>query len=128
MAYLKPPWFTRTIFNKIAMVTGMSNTETLTVTRRKSKQPEQIPVIPVEVGGAKYVVSTRGESDWVKNLRADPNATIGSADYVAREIPEQDRQAVLTAYREKAGRAVEGYFRRLPREADHPVFVVTPKG
>jgi hypothetical protein len=29
--------------------------------------------------------------------------------------------------REKAGRAVEGYFRRLPREADHPVFVVTPK-
>jgi deazaflavin-dependent oxidoreductase (nitroreductase family) len=128
MAYLKPPWFTRTIFNKIAMATGMSNTETLTVTRRKSKQPEQIPVIPVEVGGAKYVVSTRGESDWVKNLRADPNATIGSADYVAREIPEQDRQAVLTAYREKAGRAVEGYFRRLPREADHPVFVVTPKG
>jgi hypothetical protein len=44
----------------------------------------------------------------VKNLRADPNATIGSTTYVAREIPEQDRQAVLTAYREKAGRAVEG--------------------
>ena len=37
-------------------------------------------------------------------------------------------QAVLTAYRDKAGRAVEGYFRKLPREADHPVFVVTPKG
>jgi deazaflavin-dependent oxidoreductase (nitroreductase family) len=128
MAYLKPQWFTRRIFNKIAMATGMSNTETLTVTKRKSKQRQQVPVIPVDVGGAKYVVSTRGESDWVKNLRADPNATIGSADYVAREIPEHDRQAVLTAYREKAGRAVEGYFRRLPREADHPVFVITPKG
>jgi uracil phosphoribosyltransferase len=128
MAYLKPPWFTRTVFNKIAMATGMSNTETLTVTTRRSKQKQQVPVIPVEVSGTKYVVSTRGESEWVRNLRADPNATIGSTDYVAREIPEQDRQAILTAYREKAGRAVEGYFQKLPREADHPVFVVTPKG
>jgi len=128
MAYLKPPWFTRAVFNKIAMTTGMSNTEKLTVTRRSSKQRQEIPVIPVDVGGTKYLVSTRGESDWVKNLRADPNATIGSTTYVAREIPEQDRQPILTAYREKAGRAVEGHFRQLPREADHPVFVVTPKG
>jgi hypothetical protein len=128
MAYLKPPWFTRAIFNKIAIATGMSNTEKLTVTRRGSKQRQEVPVIPVDVGGAKYVVSTRGESEWVKNVRADPNVTIGSTAYVAREIPEQDRQAVLTAYREKAGRAVDGYFKRLPHEADHPVFVVTPKG
>ena len=128
MAYLKPPWFTRTVFNKVAMATGMSNTEKLTVTRRRSKQPQEIPVIPVDVGGTKYVVSTRGESDWVKNLRADANAKIGSKAYVAREIPEQDRLPILTAYREKAGRAVEGYFRKLPQEGDHPVFVVTPKG
>lgn len=127
MAYLKPPWFIRSIFNKIAMATGMSNTETLTVTRRSSKQPQQVPVITVDVGDSKYLVSTRGESEWVRNLRADPNITIGLTTYVAREIPEQDRLPVLTAYREKAGRAVEGYFRRLPREADHPVFVVTPK-
>jgi hypothetical protein len=128
MAYLKPPWFARAVFNKIAMATGMSNTEKLTVTRRRSKQRQEIPVITVDVGGTKYLVSTRGESEWVKNLRADPNATIGSTAYVAREIPEQDRQPILTAYRAKAGRAVEGYFRQLPREADHPVFVVTPKG
>jgi hypothetical protein len=83
-------------------------------------------VIPVEVGGTKYVVSTRGEADWVKNVRANPNVTIGSTAYVAREIPEPDRQPVLTAYREKAGRSVEGYFKRLPNLADHPVFVVTP--
>lgn len=110
------------------MATRMSGTEPLTVTRRNSGQPQQVPVIPVEVGGATYVVSTRGESEWVKNLRADPNARIGSTAYVAREIPEQDRQPILTAYRKKAGRVVEGYFKQLPREADHPVFVLTPKG
>ena len=46
--------------------------------RRRSKQPQEIPVIPVDVGGTKYVVSTRGESEWVKNLRADPNVKIGA--------------------------------------------------
>jgi hypothetical protein len=128
MAYLKPGWFTRAVFNKIAIATGVSNTEKLTLTRRRSKQRQEVPVITVDVAGAKYLVSTRGESEWVKNVRADPNVTIGSTAYVAREIPEQDRQPVLAAYRQKAGSAVDGYFKRLPREADHPVFVVTPKG
>lgn len=128
MAYLKPPWFTHGVFNKIAMATGIGNTETLTVTGRRSKQPQRIPVIPVDVAGTKYLVSTRGESEWVKNMRADPNVTLGSTPYVAREIAEQDRLPVLTAYRQKAGRVVTGYFRKLPREADHPVFVLTPKG
>jgi F420H(2)-dependent quinone reductase len=128
MAYLKPGWFTRAVFNKVAIATGVSNTEKLTVTRRRSRQRQEVPVITVDVAGAKYLVSTRGESEWVRNVRADPNVTIGSTAYVAREIPEQDRQPVLAAYRQKAGRAVDGYFKRLPREADHPVFVVTPKG
>ena len=124
MAYLKPAWFTAKIFNPFAMVIGMG--ERLTVTKRHSKRPQQIPVIPVDVDGTRYVVSTRGESQWVKNLRADPNATLGSTSYVAREVPEQDRRPILDAYRQKAGRSVEGYFRTLPREADHPVFELTP--
>jgi hypothetical protein len=28
MAYLKPPWFTVRVFNRIAMATGISNSET----------------------------------------------------------------------------------------------------
>ena len=126
MVYLKPPWFTARIFNPLAMAIGMG--ETLTVTRRRSRRPQQIPVIPVDVAGTRYVVSTRGESEWVRNLRTDPNAKIGDTAYVAREIPEQDRQEIITAYRQKAGRSVEGYFRKLPHEADHPVFALTPNG
>ena len=45
MAYLKPPWFTAKVFNKIAMATGVSGTETLTVTTRTSGQQQMIPVI-----------------------------------------------------------------------------------
>ena len=130
MAYLKPPWFTAKVFNKIAMATGISNSETLTVTKRSSREPQKIPVVTVDVGGTKYLVSTRGESQWVKNVRANPNVTVtnksGTKRYVARQTPEQDRQPILTAYREKAGPVVEGYFRQLPREGDHPVFSLTP--
>lgn len=129
MAYLKPPWFTVKVFNRIAMVTGVSNSETLTVTRRKGGQPQNIPVVTVNVGGTKFLVSTRGESEWVKNVRANPNITVtnksGAVKYVAREIPAQQRQPILAAYRKKAGKVVEGYFRKLPDPADHPVFVLT---
>ena len=132
MAYLKPPWFTAKIFNRIAMATGLANTETLTVTKRGSKEPQKVPVITVDVDNKKYVVSTRGESQWVRNLRANPSITIsnrsGTTGYRAQEVPEQDRQAILTAYREKAGKTVDSYFRSLPREADHPVFELTATG
>ncbi|MGV0793880.1 nitroreductase/quinone reductase family protein [Mycolicibacterium sp. XJ1819] len=126
MAYLKPGPFTRKVFNPIAKFFGMG--QTLTVMARRTKKPQRIPIITVDVDGATYLVSTRGESEWVKNVRADPNVEVGSTAYVAREIPEQDRLPILTAYRKKAGRVVEGYFTQLPREADHPVFVLTPKG
>ncbi|MFZ3269531.1 MAG: nitroreductase/quinone reductase family protein [Mycobacterium sp.] len=129
MAYLKPPWFTVRVFNRIAMATGISNSETLTVTKRGSREPQHIPVVTVDVGGTRYLVSTRGESQWVKNVRAIPAVTLtnrsGAATYVAHETPIAERQPILTAYRQKAGRAVDGYFRKLPDPADHPVFELT---
>jgi F420H(2)-dependent quinone reductase len=128
MAYLKPAWFTVKIFNRIAMATGISNSETLTVTKRGSRAPQHIPVVTVDVAGTRYLVSTRGESQWVKNVRADPNVTLtnksGAKKYIARETPAPERQPILTAYQQKAGRAVDGYFRKLPDPADHPVFAL----
>jgi deazaflavin-dependent oxidoreductase (nitroreductase family) len=130
MAYLKPPWFTARVFNKIAMATGIAGTETLTLTARASGQPQKIPVISVDVDGTRYLVSTRGESQWVKNLRANPTVTLttkaGTASYTAAEVPVAQRDKVLQAYRVKAGKTVDGYFAKLPGPADHPVFSLTP--
>ena len=84
----------------------------------------------VEVDGVRYLVSTRGESQWVKNVRANPRVSLatksGSTDYVAAETPVSGRQQILDAYKVKAGKVVEGYFQKLPEEADHPVFSLTP--
>jgi len=128
MAYLKPPWFTRKIFNPIAMATGVGHSETLTVIKRVSKEPQRIPVVVPEVDGVKYLVSTRGETEWVKNVRAIPDVTVGDKKYVANEIPVEQRAPVIAVYRPLAGKVVEGYFRQLPDDADHPVFALTPKG
>ena len=128
MAYLKPPWFTRTIFNKIAMATGIGSSTTLTVTKRSTKQPQQIPVVIPEVDGVRYLVSTRGESEWVKNVRADANVKVGNTSYIATELPVEKRAPIVAVYRPLAGKVVEGYWRQLPDDADHPVFALTPKG
>ncbi len=126
MAYLKPPWFTRKIFNPIAMATGVGHSETLTVIKRVSKEPQKIPVTPVEVDGVTYLVSARGETQWVKNVRANPNVKLGTTDFVLTETPVETRQPVLDAYKVRAGKVVENYFRELPDPADHPVFTLTP--
>jgi F420H(2)-dependent quinone reductase len=127
MAYLKPPWFVRTMFNRFAMATGVGNSETLTVTKRVSKQPQQIPVVIPEVNGVKYLVSTRGETEWVKNVRANPTVTVGTTKYTASEIPVDQRAPIIAVYKPKAGKVVEGYWRKLPDDADHPVFVLSPR-
>lgn len=130
MAYLKPPWFTVKVFNKIAMSSGISGSETLTLTGRASGREQKIPVITVVVDDTRYLVSTRGESQWVKNLRANPAVSLttkaGTTRYTAAEVPVAQRPPVLAAYRAKAGKMVDGYFAKLPEPADHPVFSLNP--
>ena len=124
MAYLRPPWFTRKVFNRIAMTIGRGPFETLTVVKRVSKRPQRIPVTPIEVGGVTYLVSAYGETQWVKNVRANPNIKLGDVDYLAAETPVGQRKPILDAYQAKVGKYVDNQFAQLPDEADHPVFAL----
>jgi len=130
MAYLKPSPFVSNVFNKLAMRFGITGAQTATVTGRKTGAPQSVPVIPVSVDGQLYMVSTRGESEWVRNLRATPAVTISakgrSQSYATAEIPVADSDPVISAYRAKAGREVNHYWTKLPDASDHPVFTLTP--
>ena len=130
MVYLKPSAFTRSVFNPLAMRLGLSRTQTLVVPGRRTGRPMRVPVIPVEHDGWRYVVSTRGESDWVRNLRASGRGELrtrrSAEPFGATELPEDERGPVIDAYRRAAGRAVTGYWRTLPDPADHPVFRLGP--
>jgi deazaflavin-dependent oxidoreductase (nitroreductase family) len=130
MAYLKPPWFTRRIFNPLAMRFGISGVSTLAVPGRRTGQLLKVPVIPVDHAGARYLVSTRGESDWVRNLRTAGRAELrrgGTTERVrATELPVEERPSIIAAYQAKAGKTVDRYFTDLPDPADHPVFRLDP--
>src|SRR5439155_167953 len=97
---------------------------------RSSGRPTRVPVSPVGHGGARYLVSARGESNGVRNLRAAGRAELkrGSKTQPVRvtELPVEERPPVIAAYRKVAGREVERYFKKLPDPTDHPVFRLDP--
>lgn len=132
MAYLRPPLFTRKVFNALAMRFGISGVQTLAVRGRKTGNEQTIPVIPVDHDGARYLVSPRGETEWVRNVRAtngevELRSKEGTERYSATEVPVAERDAIIEAYRAKAGRTVAAYWKKLPDPADHPTFRLTPR-
>ncbi len=128
MPYMRPPLFVRRVFNPLAMRFRIGGSQALSVTRRRTHGLQRVPVIPVDVDGQRYLVSPRGETDWVRNLRATPHCTLGphghEVPYRASEVAVGERPPVLTAYRAVAGRAVKPFFEALPDAKDHPVFRV----
>jgi deazaflavin-dependent oxidoreductase (nitroreductase family) len=126
MAYLRPPAFTRHLANPVAMRLSARGVATLTVVGRRTGEPHKVPVIPVEVGQNRYLVSPYGESDWVRNLRAAGTGTLSRRGhdevFHAGEVPVEERPAIIARYREVAGSVVGPCFTKLPDASDHPVF------
>ena len=129
MAYLKPSPTTK-LFNSLAMRSTLWDVHTLEVARRNAVDPQRVPVIPLQHNGSLFIVSTRGESDWVKNVRAAGIVRLGQkgqlVTYAATEVPADERSDIITAYRKKARREVNGYWKKLPKDTDHPTFRLTP--
>jgi hypothetical protein len=129
MAYLKPSALETKIFNRLAMHSKLWDVHTLEVARRDGVDPQRVPVIPVSHDGDLFIVSARGESDWVRNVRVAGIIRLGQRGnfqtYAATEVPADGRSGIVEAYRKKAGREVNGYWRKLPADADHPTFRLT---
>src|SRR5512133_1559621 len=110
MAYLEPPAFTRHMVNPLVSRLQTGGVATLTVPGRRTGRARTVPVIPVEVGGIRYLVSPYGESDWVRNLRAGGKATLARKSNVetfqAGEVTVPGRAAIIAAYRKVCGRTV----------------------
>jgi deazaflavin-dependent oxidoreductase (nitroreductase family) len=106
--YRKPGWFTRNVFNKlVALLTrsgvSMMGSRVLEVKGRKSGQPRRTPVNLLVLNGREYLVSPRGETDWVRNVRADDgrlDLLLGSKrhSYRGQELSDDDKVDVLRAY------------------------------
>jgi deazaflavin-dependent oxidoreductase (nitroreductase family) len=129
MAYLRPGFFLRRIANPLASLFGAATT--LAVRGRQSGEWKTVPVNVLALDGERYVMAVRGETEWVRNLRAAGSGELrrrGKAEpFRAEEIREpDDRARIVRAYLDRWGRQVKSVFDKLPDPADHPVFRIDP--
>ena len=112
-----------------------SDTITLEVKGRRSGMTRSNVVTWVEQGERRYLVSPRGESDWVRNVRAaDGEAVLrhrGRQRVRLEEMATEERAPIIKAYLAKTAMATRQHFGVDPKAeieefeaiaAKHPVF------
>ena len=77
--YRRPGWFTRNVMNRlVARLTRMGvsvwGSRVLEVRGRKSGEPRRVPGQRARARRRRYLVSARGEGEWVRNVRAADGA------------------------------------------------------
>lgn len=142
--YRAPGWFTRNVLNKtVAALTrlGISvwGSRVLETKGRKSGQPRRTPVNLLTLEGIPYLVSPRGEGQWVRNVRADGgrlDLLLGRrrVHYLATELSDEEKVPVLRAYLRRWKMEVGVFFEGVgPDSTDdqlaaiassHPVFAL----
>ena len=139
--YQRPGWFTTHVFNRVvALMTraGISvmGSRVLEVRGRKSGEPRRTPVNLLNYEGGRYLVAPRGDTQWVRNLRASGEGRLWlgrrSEPFTATELPDDEKPPLLRAYLKRWKVEVGAFFggvgpdsseEELRRIApDHPVF------
>lgn len=106
--YQRPGWFTRRVMGpalNALMRLGISirGSRILEHRGRRSGEPRRIPVNLLHLGGRDYLVAARGETQWVRNVRAaDGRLTLllgrHRDERRATELSPDDAVPVLRAY------------------------------
>lgn len=123
--YLRRGPIMRSLIGPIMIRTG--RVPVLTVEGRVSGEPRSVPIgAPVEVDGHKYLLSARGKTHWILNLRAAGCGSLRShgitESFRAVEVMGNERDRVIDTYRATYGKRVQQAFEKLPNAADHPTF------
>jgi deazaflavin-dependent oxidoreductase (nitroreductase family) len=106
--YQRPGWFTKRVFNPAVALLSRSGLSVagscvLEVRGRKSGEWRRTPVNVLSFDGARYLLAPRGQTQWVKNLRADPHGRLlvrrrHPEPFVAVELPDEQKPPLLRAY------------------------------
>jgi len=143
--YIRPDWFTRHVFNRV--VQGMTRlgvsvwgSRVLRVRGRKSGEWRSHPVNLLTYQGNQYLVSPRGHTQWVRNIRVAGEGELWLGARMQRfravEIPDDQKVPLLREYLRRwkfevgiffGGVSAESSDEELRRIApDHPAFRVEP--
>lgn len=104
----RPGWFTKNVFNRL--VAGLTRvglsvwgSRVLEVRGRSSGQWRRTPVNLLSIDGERYLVAPRGQTQWVRNLRASGEGRLllgrRSEQFTASEISDDAEKApILRSY------------------------------
>ena len=104
--YIKPAKTTDLFNVMVAKLTklGVSvlGSRVLTVVGRKSGEPRSVPVNLLTIDGVQYLVAPRGETQWVRNLRAAGQGTLRVGrrveTFTFRELAHDEKPGILRVY------------------------------
>jgi deazaflavin-dependent oxidoreductase (nitroreductase family) len=135
--YRAPGWFTRNIFNRfIAFLTrrgvSVAGSRVLAVKGRTSGEWRTVPVNLLELDGRRYLVSPRGEGQWVRNLRVAGTGELRVGKKVevfrARELDNAEKVPVLRAYLKRWKFEVGVFFKGVgPDSTDEQLLAITTR-
>jgi len=139
--YQRPGWFTTHVFNRfVAMLTrlGISvvGSRVLEVRGRTSGQMRRTPVNLLTFERQRYLVAPRGNTQWVRNLRASGEGRLlvgpRGESFTATELSDDEKTSVLRAYLKRWKFEVGVFFDGVSPDSDeqelrriaprHPVF------
>ncbi|MFF5899632.1 nitroreductase/quinone reductase family protein [Streptomyces argenteolus] len=119
---------------------SLLGTAEMSVRGRKSGQMQRIPVNPHRHEGMQYLVSARGHSQWVRNMRVAGGGELRVGrtirTFTAVEIADDEQKVrIVRAYLKRWGWEVNQYFQGITAKStdaellaacpDHPVFRIT---
>lgn len=142
--YQRPDWFTRNLVNpflNLLMRLGISvrGSRVLEHRGRRSGQAHHIPVNLLDLGSDQYLVAARGETEWVRNVRAADGRLVlilgrRREERTAVEVPTAERAPILRAYLKRWAFEVGQFFQGVGADSSdeeleaiaerHPVFVL----
>jgi deazaflavin-dependent oxidoreductase (nitroreductase family) len=145
--YRKPGAVVRRMMNPMLMAAtrmGVSvwGSRVLEVRGRKSGAIQRTPVNLLALDGREYLVAPRGETQWVRNVRADAGRLAlvrgrHREERVARELTDDEKPPVLRAYLRRWKMEVGMFFDGVSAESSdedmrriaprHPVFILDEK-
>jgi hypothetical protein len=107
--YRPPRWHIARVNRMVARLAALGltprNTVALEVPGRKSGRQRRTSLVVAEHGGGRFLVSLAGESEWVRNVRANHCRAslrrLRSRPVRLVELPVEERPPVLMAYLSK---------------------------
>lgn len=128
-AYIRPGFLISRVANPILRRLGRA--PALIVRGRRSGRLLTVPMgEPFDSDGRRYLVSGRGQTHWVRNLRSAGQGMFrlhgATITFRATEVAGDERDRIVEGYRRKLGHSVDAYFAEIPDPGGHPVFRMDP--